>query len=166
MHQTIFQLQRFVLLNNHKYNCNIIKSFLSVLELFSYKDISLISFILLLLVVYFSISQAYHFVSVVYVKLRFDIYLVHKHYTKYNLLQIPCFFVDAVSILSILHSCDQCHTIILSTIYVFICLFRDKRVCTLNTSLYRYSHSILKKTLLFCDNCACPISLTTGEAAL
>ncbi len=31
MHQTIFQLQCFVLLNNHQYNCNIKKSFLSVL---------------------------------------------------------------------------------------------------------------------------------------
>ncbi len=29
MHQTIFQLQCFVLLNNHQYNCNIRKSFLS-----------------------------------------------------------------------------------------------------------------------------------------
>ncbi len=30
MHQTIFQLQCFVLLNNHQYNCNITKSFLRV----------------------------------------------------------------------------------------------------------------------------------------
>ncbi len=30
MHWTIFQLQCFVLLNNHQYNCNITKSFLSV----------------------------------------------------------------------------------------------------------------------------------------
>ncbi len=30
MHQTIFQPQCFVLLNNHQYNCNITKSFLSV----------------------------------------------------------------------------------------------------------------------------------------
>ncbi len=29
-HQTIFQLQCFVLLNNHQYNCNITKSVLSV----------------------------------------------------------------------------------------------------------------------------------------
>ncbi len=29
-HQTIFQLQCFVLLNNHQYNCNITKSFLGV----------------------------------------------------------------------------------------------------------------------------------------
>ncbi len=30
---TVFQLQRFVLLNNHQYNCNITKSFLSVLSM-------------------------------------------------------------------------------------------------------------------------------------
>ncbi len=30
VHYTIFQLQCFVLLNNHQYNCNITKSFLSV----------------------------------------------------------------------------------------------------------------------------------------
>ncbi len=30
MHQTIFQLQCFVLLNNHQNNCNITKSFLNV----------------------------------------------------------------------------------------------------------------------------------------
>ncbi len=32
MHQTIFQLQCFVLLNNHQYNCNITKSFLSAAQ--------------------------------------------------------------------------------------------------------------------------------------
>ncbi len=32
MHQTIFQLMFFVLRNNHQYNCNIRKSFLSVLH--------------------------------------------------------------------------------------------------------------------------------------
>ncbi len=33
LHQTIFQLQCFVLLNNHQYNCNITKSFLSALSI-------------------------------------------------------------------------------------------------------------------------------------
>ncbi len=34
MHYTIFQLHCFVLLNNHQYNCNITKSFLSAATLY------------------------------------------------------------------------------------------------------------------------------------
>ncbi len=39
-HQTIFQLQYFVLLNNHQYNCNITKYFLSVSKHASFCDAS------------------------------------------------------------------------------------------------------------------------------
>ncbi len=53
MHQTIFQLQCFVLLNNHQYNCNITTSFLSVwLQGFhGYDTINFLSYVFLCILV-------------------------------------------------------------------------------------------------------------------
>ncbi len=49
MHQTIFQLQHLVQLNNHQYNCNITKSFLRVCEVTSDGKVGYFNQILILI---------------------------------------------------------------------------------------------------------------------
>ncbi len=46
MHQTIFQLQCFVLLNNHQYNCNITKNILSVISRLGHQLVKLSTILL------------------------------------------------------------------------------------------------------------------------